>query len=70
MLMRTTASELKARGYDSMRLGVIVGNAAAARFYDRLGGIVVGIEPVSWAAGVLLSVYRWPALAPLISLQP
>ena len=70
MLMRTTASELKARGYDSMRLGVIVGNAAAARFYDRLGGIVVGVEPVSWAAGVLHSVYRWPALAPLISLQP
>jgi ribosomal protein S18 acetylase RimI-like enzyme len=64
-LMRATASEIKARGYDTMRLGVIVGNAAAARFYDRLGGSLVGVEPVSWAAGVSHMVYRWPDLASL-----
>jgi ribosomal protein S18 acetylase RimI-like enzyme len=66
MLMRATASELRARGFTSMRLGVIVGNAAAMRFYDRLGGTVVGVEAVSWAAGVSHVVYRWPDLSTLV----
>jgi ribosomal protein S18 acetylase RimI-like enzyme len=66
VLMRATALGLKGRGYDTMRLGVIVGNTTAARFYDRLGGTLIGVEPVSWAAGVSHMVYRWPDLAPLI----
>jgi len=63
VLMRATASELRTRGHDTMRLGVIVGNTAAARFYERLGGTFVGVEPVSWAAGVSHMVYRWSDLA-------
>jgi GNAT superfamily N-acetyltransferase len=62
LLMRATAAEMKARGHRSMHLQVIAGNARAERFYDRLGGIVVGLEPASWAPGVRHHVYRWPNL--------
>jgi ribosomal protein S18 acetylase RimI-like enzyme len=67
MLMRATAAGLKARGYTTMRLGVIIGNAGAARFYDRQGGTIVRVEPVSWAAGISHMVYRWSDLAALTS---
>ena len=67
MLMRATATEVIARGFNSMRLGVIVGNTGAARFYDRLGGTLVGVEPVSWADRISHMVYRWPDLSALIS---
>jgi len=69
LLMRRTAERLIARGYNSMRLGVISGNSAAARFYDRLGGERVGLEPVSWAPGVAHELYRWSDLAPLAQLN-
>ena len=65
LLMRSTAERLMARGYTSMRLGVISGNVAAARFYERLEGSMIGLEPVSWAPGVAHQVYRWADLAPL-----
>jgi len=65
LLMRSTAAHLRARGYDSMRLGVIAGNEAAARFYERLGGSLIGLEPVSWAEGAMHQVYRWPSLKQL-----
>jgi hypothetical protein len=55
-----------ARGYSSMRLGVISGNVAAGRFYERLGGKMIGLEPVSWAQGVAHEVYRWANLASLM----
>jgi len=64
-LMRATAVRLRACGYDSMRLGVIAGNESAARFYERLGGSLVGVEPVSWAAGAMHQVYRWSSLTKL-----
>ena len=64
LLMRSTAAHLRARGYDSMRLGVIAGNEAAARFYERLGGSLIGLEPVSWAEA-MHQVYRWPSLKQL-----
>lgn len=63
LLMRCTAERVIARGYSSMRLGVISGNVAAARFYERLGGTMIGHEPVSWAAGVTHEVYRWADLS-------
>ncbi len=59
-LMRATAAGLLSRGHQAMQLGVIVGNTAAARFYERLGAELVKVEPVTWAAGVSHMVYRWP----------
>jgi len=65
LLMRATAERAIARGHHSMRLGVISGNVAAARFYERLGGAMVGLEPLSWAPGAKHEVYRWADLASL-----
>jgi GNAT superfamily N-acetyltransferase len=65
LLMRCTAQRAIARGHNSLRLGVITGNIAAARFYERLGGTMTRIEPVPWAPGVTHEVYRWASLASL-----
>jgi GNAT superfamily N-acetyltransferase len=65
-LMRCTAERVIARGHNSMRLGVIAGNVAAGRLYERLGGTMIGLEPVTWAHGVAHEVYRWPDLAALM----
>ncbi len=59
LLLRATAASLQGRGYTSMRLGLIAGNAGAARFYRRLGGAFAGLEPTGWAEGVWHEVYRW-----------
>ena len=64
-LMQATATELVGLGHNAMRLGVISGNIAAARFYERLGGVLLGVEPVSWAPGVTHMVYGWSDLRPL-----
>ena len=65
LLMRSLANHLKARGYNTLRLGVIDGNVDAARLYERLGATLVGVETASWAKGVAHNVYRWPDLSPL-----
>src|SRR5258708_5564940 len=65
LLMRTLAAQLRDRGYNSMRLGVIVGNQDAARLYERLGAALVGVELVSWANGVRHQVFRWSDLGDL-----
>jgi len=65
LLMRFTAERIIARGHNSMRLGVISGNVAAARFYERLGGAMIGLEPLSWAPGAAHELYRWADLASL-----
>ena len=62
LLMRATASELRRRGRHSLQLGVIEGNTAAERFYERLGAVDAGREPTSWASGVIHHLYRWPTL--------
>jgi len=64
-LMRATALELRARGYNTMRLGVVSGNQAATRFYERLGATFAGREPASWAEGVWHELYRWDHLETL-----
>lgn len=66
LLMRRTAERVIAHGHSSMRLGVFSGNVAAGRFYERLGGTMIGLEPVSWAPGVTHEVYRWADLASLV----
>lgn len=65
-LMRATARELQGRGHHSLRLGVVEGNASAARFYERLGATLVGREPADWADAVWHEIYRWPDLAVLV----
>lgn len=65
LLMRETAARILDRGYNTMRLGVVAGNVAASRFYERLGGEMIGLEPASWAEGVWHELYRWPDLARL-----
>lgn len=65
LLMRSTAAHLMAHGYSSLRLGVLVGNVDATRFYEGLGATMVGVEPVSWANGVSHQVYRWSSLEAL-----
>jgi ribosomal protein S18 acetylase RimI-like enzyme len=64
-LMRDLAALLVARGYRTMSLGVVKGNAGAGRLYTRLGATLVGIEPTDWAAGIDHEVYRWADLAQL-----
>lgn len=66
-LMHELAARIEERGHKSLRLGVVKGNAGAGRLYERLGAIVVGEEPASWAVGVDHVIYRWPDLAPLTS---
>lgn len=58
-LTRATAARLRERGYNTLSLGVVEGNDAAARFYERLGATFAGREPASWAPGVWHEIYRW-----------
>lgn len=64
-LMHEVARAIRARGRNSMRLGVVRGNRGAGRLYVRLGATLVGIEPASWARGVDHEIYRWTDLAPI-----
>ena len=64
-LMRELASLLQSRGFGTLSLGVISGNAGAGRLYSRLGATLVRVEPTTWAAGVDHEVYRWADLAEL-----
>jgi ribosomal protein S18 acetylase RimI-like enzyme len=64
-LMKELALMLQRKGYGTLSLGVIKGNAAAGSLYRRLGAKLVRIEPTDWAAGVDHEVYHWAALAPL-----
>ena len=64
-LMRKAAQRLQDLGYRTLRLGVVAGNDAAARFYLRLGATNAGREPASWARGVWHEIYRWDDLSKL-----
>jgi ribosomal protein S18 acetylase RimI-like enzyme len=64
-LMRELARILQAKGYRSLSLGVVKGNAGAGRLYTRLGARLLGIEPTTWAEGVDHEIYRWADLAQL-----
>lgn len=62
MLVRATARRLLESGYRTLAWGVVLGNDAAARFYEHHGAVKVGVEPVDWADGVSHTVYRFPDL--------
>ena len=64
-MMKALARILEAKGYRTLSLGVVKGNAGAGRLYRRLGAKFVGIEPTKWAAGVDHELYHWAGLAPL-----
>ena len=65
LLMAATARELRLRGHDRLRLGVVEGNTAASRFYERLGAVRAGREPASWAPHVWHELYCWTDLESL-----
>ncbi|MCU1398861.1 MAG: acetyltransferase, family [Acidimicrobiales bacterium] len=59
-LFGALASELHARGCTEISLHVVNGNVGAQRFYERLGGELIGIAPADWAPhDVLEAHYRW-----------
>jgi len=64
-LMLATASELLAVRHRALSLGVIEGNHAAVRFYERLGAAHAGREPAGWAEGVWHEILRWRDLETL-----
>ena len=64
-LMRQLAALLASRGFRTLSLGVVSGNAGAGRLYSRLGAKLVGVEPAAWAAGVDHEIYHWADLAQL-----
>ncbi|MCU1368660.1 MAG: acetyltransferase, family [Ilumatobacteraceae bacterium] len=59
-LLGALASELSARGCTEIALHVVSGNAGAQRFYERLGGELIGTAPADWAPDVIEAHYRWP----------
>lgn len=63
-LLRATAARWTTGGFGSMSLHVVAANIAARRFYERLGGVVVGTMAENWrGTSVPLVVYRWPSLS-------
>ncbi len=65
-LMRTMASVLTDLGCRGLSLWVLRENTVARRFYERLGGQVIGEKIESRPFGTIVEVtYGWPDLAPL-----
>ena len=63
LLMRTAAADLRGRGFRGASLWVLVGNRPARRFYEHLGGIVVGEKRDVRPEGELVEVaYGWSDL--------
>lgn len=60
-LLAALASELHARGSAEISLHVVSGNTGAQRFYERLGGELIGTAPADWAPydAVVETHYRW-----------
>jgi ribosomal protein S18 acetylase RimI-like enzyme len=66
-LMKDMAQTLEARGRKGASLWVLRDNAPARRFYERLGGVVVGEKKDERPGAVLIEVaYGWPDLRPLL----
>ena len=66
LLMRATAARVAASGYTSLQVDVVESNRAARRFYERLGGVLVRVEPHAWGTSTVPSaIYRWPDIGAL-----
>ena len=67
-LLAALGNALLARGYTSLCLWVLEENAGARRFYERLGGAVVGEKPeVDGEPASREIAYGWNSLAELCS---
>lgn len=65
-LMRSMATALMAQGLAGMSLWVLRENAGARRFYDRLGGHILGEKVESRSYGEIVEVtYGWTDLSRL-----
>lgn len=65
-LMAAMARSLGDRGHGAASLWVLRDNAPARRFYERLGGMVIGEKEEPCGAVTLAeTAYGWPDLAPL-----
>jgi ribosomal protein S18 acetylase RimI-like enzyme len=63
-LLRAVAAHLAGAGHDGMMLWVLAENAPARRFYERLGGVVVGEQTITIGGAELAELaYGWPDLA-------
>lgn len=66
LLMQTAAADLKGRGFRAASLWVLRDNMPARRFYERLGGELVGEKRDMRPEGELVEVaYGWRDLAQL-----
>ena len=65
-LLRAAAARWAGGGFATMSLHVVAANVAARRFYERLGGVVVGTIAENWrGTPVPAVVYRWASLSRL-----
>ncbi|MEJ2757921.1 MAG: GNAT family N-acetyltransferase [Anaerolineales bacterium] len=65
-LFHAVVKELRHLGFSSMLLWTLVNNQSARRFYEKLGGILIGEkEFVRWEAQYPLVGYGWPDIAHL-----
>ncbi len=66
-LMSTTAGKLQELGYRSVMLWVLKENSESRRFYEKLGGKLVGQDAyLRWGETHALAAYAWDALDSLI----
>ncbi|HUN49263.1 MAG TPA: GNAT family N-acetyltransferase [Stellaceae bacterium] len=66
-LMRAAAAALAARGFASLGLWVLRGNAAGRAFYQHIGGTLGGERQDKEAGHVIDEVaYEWPDLSALV----
>jgi ribosomal protein S18 acetylase RimI-like enzyme len=67
-LMRATATAMLEGGLESMLIWVLADNRPARRFYESMGGILVGEQPIEIGGARLVEVaYGWGDLRPLAS---
>jgi ribosomal protein S18 acetylase RimI-like enzyme len=65
-LFHAVVKELRHLGFSSMLLWTLANNQSARRFYEKLGGILIGEkEFVRWEAQYPLVGYGWPDIAHL-----
>ena len=69
LLVRRVATDLHAQGVSSLRIGVLAANDEGCRFYQALGGELVG-ERLFDEDGDLLPerIYEWPDITTLLEI--
>jgi ribosomal protein S18 acetylase RimI-like enzyme len=62
-LVRATVAGLREIGLEDMLIWVLRDNLPARRFYERLGGVYVRTQPITFGSATLEEVsYGWPSL--------